>query len=281
MRLRVLTVALAVSLPFSFFPLQTAGAVDRGDVVLQPATGPAGSWLTVSGHNAECLNPAYPNAHAQVLLVPSPAGGPALARARSPLDPGGDFQIRLRVPADTAPADLFVMAACFESRDTTDAPFTVVGPARTFTVTPGPAAVTEPVGDGAYSLTPVTGPFGKDITVTASNADSECAPSGTAKDPFVFFTLKHRPTGETLAPGSTALTSTGAFSVTGTIFAGTKPGRYDVLLGCYEDQDALDASRPYYSFPTRTFTVAAASTTSTPARAQPATAVAGQPRFTG
>ena len=253
MRLRVLTVAVAVavavSLPFSVFPLQTASAApDDGGYVLRPSTGPVGTWLTASDNTGTCRDAAHPDAHGMVLSTASPSGGRTLAREFGALDQNGEWQVRLQVPAATAPGDYAVLASCVESKESERAPFKVFR-VELFTVTAGPA-VTEPAPDGTFQLSRTSGPAG--AVVTVSDADGNCV-----------------------------------------VPAGAPAPRYAITVSCYTsapDVAALNNGLEPYQYMSRTFAVtgpsgqgaAAAPTAAQPvANARPATAVAGQPRFTG
>ena len=288
MRLRVLTVAVAVSLPFSVFPLQTASAApDDGGYVLRPSTGPVGTWLTASDNTGTCRDAAHPDAHGMVLSTASPSGGRTLAREFGALDQNGEWQVRLQVPAATAPGDYAVLASCVESKESERAPFKVFR-VEIFTVTAGPA-VTEPAPDGTFQLSRTSGPAG--TVVTVSDADGDCVVPAGAPAPQVEVQLLDQ---GAVATERWNLPANASFSVPLTIPANLAPApRYAITVSCYTsapDVAALNNGLEPYQYMSRTFAVtgpsgqgaAAAPTAAQPvANARPATAVAGQPRFTG
>lgn len=151
-------------------------------------------------------------------------------------------------------------------------------------------------GDGQYTLAPATGPAG--TVVTASNADDDCAVPAESPDPFAIIVIASATA--VIADDDVDLVGTGAFSLSATIPAGTPAGTYDVFVACFPDRATFEDDEPFFDFPDRTFVVTAPVVTAPPAaapprpaapaaarpapaapKAKPATAVKGQPRFTG
>ena len=150
--------------------------------------------------------------------------------------------------------------------------------------------------DGQYLLAPPSGPAG--TVVTASDADGDCAVPVESADPFVIFVIASDQ--GLLDDNDADLTSTGTFSVTATIPAGTPAGTYNVFVECYRDRETFQDDEPFFEFPDRTFVVTAPVVTAPPVvspprpagpaaarpapaapKAKPASAVKAQPRFTG
>ncbi len=207
------------------------------------------------------------------------------------------------MPADAAPGDYAVLAACFESRATNTAPFRVFRH-EIFTVTPGPA-VNTPAPDGTFQLSATSGPAG--TVVTVSDADGDCVVPAGAPAPHVEVLLLDE---GAVATERRDLPADGSFSVPLTIPANLKPApSYGLVVQCVANAPGYQAPNDRlasYQYMTRTFAVtgpagqaavssgttaqpvatAQSAATSAPAArpvatARPATAVAGQPRFTG
>ena len=150
--------------------------------------------------------------------------------------------------------------------------------------------------DGQYLLAPATGPAG--TVVTASDADGDCAVPAESADPFAILVIASD--SALIADNDVDLVGTGAFTVSATIPAGTPAGTYDVFVACFADRATFEDEGPFFEFPDRTFVVTAPVVTAPPVaspprpaapaaaspapvapKAKPASAVKGQPRFTG
>ncbi|HVM27754.1 MAG TPA: hypothetical protein VM433_08780 [Mycobacteriales bacterium] len=144
-----------------------------------------------------------------------------------------------------------------------------------------------------FEMTPTSGPAG--TTVTVSDDEGECAPPEGSEDPFVAVVL-FDPDDEAVTGNDASLEAAGNFSLTFTVPDDAPAGTYVVGVACFEGND--EDEEPFFVFEEQEFTVTAAQQqpspapeqtrtpapeqTQTPSRQAPAaTAVQGQPRFTG
>ena len=149
MRKRLLAVCLAAVVPFSF--AEVASAAD-GQYLLAPASGPAGTTVTASDADGDCVVPTESADPFAILVIASDQA--LIADNDVDLVGTGAFTVSATIPAGTPAGTYNVFVECYRDRATFEADepffafpdrtFTVTAPVVTAPVVPAPPAVSPP-----------------------------------------------------------------------------------------------------------------------------------------